>query len=246
MLRNLILICLSLAAVSASSVVQLTKENFDTIVNGKKHVFVKFFAPWCGHCKAMAPAWEQLAETFKAEPDVVIADVDATVERELGDNFKVQGYPTLKYFKKGSVNEQEFEGGRAIDPMVDYVNKMAGTFRKKGGELMEEAGRIEKLDAFVSEFGACGSLDCKKAVVKNVESALSSLKESEKKLGAFYKKTLEKAAADEKSLTKEQERLTRLKDGGNVGGDQKTFVFQRINIIKSIIKALSGKGSDEL
>jgi len=247
MYRQLISLALLAVVVSASNIVKITKDNLDTVVDGSKHVFVKFFAPWCGHCKAMAPAWEQLADTFKAEPDVVIADVDATIERELGETFAVQGYPTLKYFKKGSVEPQDFEGGRAIDTMVAYVNKQAGTFRKKGGDLMEEAGRIDALDKFVADFGKCGSAECKKDIVSKVEARIADLKTSETKLGNFYKKMLEKAVSDESALEKEKARLTRMKDGGSVGGDSKTYIFQRINIISFIQKGLEGdKKSDEL
>lgn len=56
-------------------------------------------APWCTHCKEMAPAWEELAEKYKDHEDIVIAELDATAN-EL-EAFTVHGFPTLKYFPAG-------------------------------------------------------------------------------------------------------------------------------------------------
>jgi len=242
-MKLLLLLALAVASVNASALVSLGKDNYESIINGQKNVFVKFFAPWCGHCKAMAPAWEELAETFKDEPDVVIADVDATIEQELGTKFAVQGYPTLKFFKKGSTEAQEFGGGRQIDTMIPYINEQAGTFRKKGGGLMEEAGRIEALDKLVAEYADCSDADCKSSVKSKVDNAVKELAKSESKLGNFYKKMMEKGM-EKAPLEKEKARLVRLKNGDS-SADNKLYIFQRINIISQMLKAISSE-KDEL
>eukprot|EP00116_Pleurobrachia_bachei_P012532 sb/3472794/ len=110
------------SAAFASNVVDLTVSNFDEIVSGDKNVFVEFFAPWCGHCKALAPEYEVVADSYTRDPNVVIAKADCTVEKELASRFGVTGYPTLKFFKKGAgVAEPEaYSGGRTADDIVNY------------------------------------------------------------------------------------------------------------------------------
>eukprot|EP01067_Filipodium_phascolosomae_P001643 Filipodium_phascolosomae@DN2071_c0_g1_i2.p1 len=117
---------------SQESVVVLTTKNWESyITEGKpKTVFVKFYAPWCGHCKALAPTWESLAKTFQDTDDVVIAKVDATVDRTLASKHGVKSYPTLILFKTGSTKptQQPFSGDRSLKSLIGFVNQHANTF----------------------------------------------------------------------------------------------------------------------
>lgn len=71
-------------------VVVLTNSNFQSFLESYPRVFVKFYAPWCGHCKAMAADYSKLGEKMKTEEDgVPIAKVDATVEKELAEKFQI-------------------------------------------------------------------------------------------------------------------------------------------------------------
>ncbi|TEB33343.1 disulfide isomerase [Coprinellus micaceus] len=119
-----------IASVTASNVQELTPDNFDDVV-GKVPAFVEFFAPWCGHCKNLAPVWEQLANAFEhAKDKVVIAKVDADgVGRPLGQKYGVTGFPTLKYFDKNGV-ESKYEEGRDLDTLVAFITKQTGVKSK--------------------------------------------------------------------------------------------------------------------
>ena len=77
-------------------------------------VLVEFYAPWCGHCKALAPKYDQLAEELKNVKGLVIAKVDATANEIEG--VQIKGFPTLKFFKNGSKRQPiDYSGEREVD-----------------------------------------------------------------------------------------------------------------------------------
>jgi len=118
----LVLLC---AASATASVQELSTSNFDSILGNTDVALVEFFAPWCGHCKKLAPEYEKAAKTLKASnPDVMLASVDATVEPSLASKFGVSGYPTLKIFRRG-VESGPYEGGRDAASIVKFMRKQA-------------------------------------------------------------------------------------------------------------------------
>jgi len=124
--RSLFVALVALGA-SASNVLELTPENFDEHVGQGKPALVEFFAPWCGHCKNLAPVYEQLGDAYAHVKDkVVIAKVDADGEgKPLGKKYGVTGYPTLKWFDGAGVDEK-YEGGRDLDSFVNFITRKTG------------------------------------------------------------------------------------------------------------------------
>ena len=112
------------SATDEKSVVTLTKDNFDAFINDHDTVLVEFYAPWCGHCKSLAPEYEKAAKVLKEnDPAVLLGAVDATVETDLASKFDVSGYPTLKFFKKGTA--VDYNGPRHQDGIVEYMKERA-------------------------------------------------------------------------------------------------------------------------
>lgn len=80
--------------------------------------FVKFYAPWCGHCKSMNPDWIKLAESQHQK--INVAEVDCTEQQQICARFEVQGYPTLIYLKNGKM--QQFAGARSFGPLTEFCD----------------------------------------------------------------------------------------------------------------------------
>jgi len=102
--------------------IELIPETFHESLK-TKNLFVKFYAPWCGHCKSLAPDWDSLAHQYSTSSSVLIGSVDCTAvkSKELCEDFKVQGYPTLKYFKDGDKSGEDYEGSRDLPELAKFV-----------------------------------------------------------------------------------------------------------------------------
>lgn len=112
----------------ASNVLDLTStSDFDKHIGKSQDVLVKFYAPWCGHCKTLAPVLEKVADAFVAQKDkVIIAKVDADKNKELGKRVGIKGFPTLKWYPAGSKEPEDFTGGRDLDSIAKFVTEKSG------------------------------------------------------------------------------------------------------------------------
>merc|ERR1712093_859416 len=78
----------------------LVGKNFnDKVINNDKDVIVEFYAPWCGHCKKLAPIWDELGEALSEEPNIVVAKIDSTANEVDVEGVSVGGFPTIYFFK---------------------------------------------------------------------------------------------------------------------------------------------------
>ncbi|KAK8218058.1 prolyl 4-hydroxylase, beta polypeptide [Phyllosticta capitalensis] len=111
------------ALASASDVHELGKDTFNDFVSDNELVLAEFFAPWCGHCKALAPEYEEAATQLK-EKNIKLAKVDCTAHGDLCSDHGVEGYPTLKVFR-GIENVSPYQGQRKADAIISYMTKQS-------------------------------------------------------------------------------------------------------------------------
>ncbi|XP_068102530.1 protein disulfide-isomerase A2 [Hyperolius riggenbachi] len=106
-------------------VLLLHKRNFDQALKTYKYLLVEFYAPWCGHCQELAPKYSQAAEALKNQTaEARLAKVDATEEKELSDEFGVNGYPTLKFFKDGNrTGHIDYGGRRDAEGFIKWMQR---------------------------------------------------------------------------------------------------------------------------
>ncbi|XP_012219371.1 protein disulfide-isomerase A6 homolog [Linepithema humile] len=107
----------------SKDVIELTDENFEKLVlNSEDMWLIEFYAPWCGHCKNLAPEWATAATELKGK--VKLGALDATVNTLKASKYEIKGYPTIKYFapgKKDADSVQEYDGGRTSSDIVNWA-----------------------------------------------------------------------------------------------------------------------------
>ncbi|KAL6020474.1 protein disulfide-isomerase precursor [Candidozyma auris] len=120
--------------IANQAVVKLVSHNYDDVLKDtSKDVFIKYYAPWCGHCKKLAPIWEELAEIYESKSDdsqVVIAHIDHTLN-DVDTPIPIEGYPTLIFYpangkvdpKTGIREHHLYTDGRDLESLMAYIKK---------------------------------------------------------------------------------------------------------------------------
>jgi protein disulfide-isomerase A1 len=111
-------------------VLVLTDSNFDAELAKHENLLVEFYAPWCGHCKKLAPEYAAAAAVLaQQDPPQYVAKVDTTEQTALGERFEIKGFPTLIWFRNGK--REDYTGGRTKDTIIQWINKKTGPASKE-------------------------------------------------------------------------------------------------------------------
>lgn len=173
-------------------VLVLDQNNFDEALEAQPDLLVEFYAPWCGHCKKLAPEYSKAAAILKArEPPIRIAKVDATENTDLAGKYGVKGYPSLKYFVEK--NPTDYTGGRTESEIVSWVVKKAGPSYSlvNSAELKELIDKSPVVLVLFAESAtpefekASKSIDKVECVVSNDPSALEAFQAKSDQLVLF-------------------------------------------------------------
>jgi protein disulfide-isomerase A1 len=109
------------------------KDFKERVIDSDKDVLLEFYAPWCGHCKALAPKYEELAETFSDVDSIVIAKMDATENEVDHPGVDVRGFPTIIFFPGNDKSKPiVYDGARDVEGFTDFLKKHAKKFELDG------------------------------------------------------------------------------------------------------------------
>ncbi|KAH6958313.1 hypothetical protein DER45DRAFT_483909 [Fusarium avenaceum] len=123
----------------------LTPDNFDALVtNSKDPWFIKFYAPWCSHCKAMAPTWQQLAKNMQGKLN--IGEVNCEADHKLCTQMGVKAFPTILFMT--GTEKSEYKGLRGVGDFVTYAEgalEVAGGVSEVDAESFKELEKTEEV-----------------------------------------------------------------------------------------------------
>lgn len=103
-------------------------KSFNSIVKDTtKDVLIEFYAPWCGHCKQLAPIWLELATELKSVPDLIIAKMDSTANEV--DGLEIRGYPTLKWYPKDNKAGADYDGERQLADFKNWLKEHSSAYK---------------------------------------------------------------------------------------------------------------------
>jgi len=204
------------ASSAAVSGIELTPANYDAETSGKS-VFIKFFAPWCGHCKKLKPDWDKLMTEFEGHASALVADVDCTADgKPLCDDNGVRGYPTLKYGDPSDL--QDYQGGRTFDDLKTFAtDNLKPMCSVKNMDLCDEEKKAQ-----INKYLGMDAAELKKAVEaeekkiadaeESFKTAVAELQEKYTKLSEDKDKTIGEVKAGGLGLMKSVSKFQESKD----------------------------------
>ncbi|XP_014832927.1 PREDICTED: protein disulfide-isomerase-like isoform X3 [Poecilia mexicana] len=111
----------------------LVGKNFKSVaLDPAKNVFIEFYAPWCGHCKELAPIWDQLGEKYADHENIIIAKMDATANEV--ESLVISGFPTIKYYPAEGKEVVDYTGNRDLETFSKFLDNGGVLPQEENGE----------------------------------------------------------------------------------------------------------------
>lgn len=121
--------------------IELTKDNFNDVVNNNDVVIIDFWASWCGPCVRFAPTFEKVSEQY---PDIVFAKVDTEAQQELAGHFQIRSIPTLMVFKE-QIGVFQQAGALPEQGLLELVQQVEGLdMDKVRAEILADEGEMDE------------------------------------------------------------------------------------------------------
>jgi protein disulfide isomerase family A protein 3 len=180
----------------SSDVLEFTTSNFNAEVGATDIILVEFYAPWCGHCKKLAPEYEKAATKLKSnDPPIALAKVDCVADesKDVCSRFGVSGYPTLKIFRGGdTANPEDYNGPREANGIVNFMKARSGPASKELSSVTDfETFKTKTDDTMIIGFFK----DSSSALGKEFLKAANALRENFE-FAHTYDAEVAKAAGD--------------------------------------------------
>lgn len=172
----------------------------------------------------------------------MIAKVDAEAEnaRALAKEQGITGYPTIKFFPKGSTEPEAYAGARDEAAFIEFLNEKTGSNRAVGGGLNAKAGTIATLDKLIAEYVPMHKFDKLAAEVKK------AAKDLQDKYAQYYVKVADKLIENEEYVTKEWTRLVKVLSKGGSAPEKMDDLISRSNILRVFAGKEKEAKKDEL
>lgn len=156
----------------------------------------------------------------------------------------MSGFPTIKFFAKGSTTPEDYNGGRSEEALVEFLNEKAGTRRAAGGGVDATAGTIEALDAVVATFVSGTALSEAAAAAKKAAEILRD--DTQAKFATYYVRVFDKLSQNGEYVTKELARLEGIIGKGGLADSKLDELTSKTNILRKFVEKATGEKKDEL
>lgn len=181
----------------------------------------------------MKPTWEKLAALYSDEKDVIISSVDCDAYGQLAEEYKVEGFPTIKFFGQGGSEVEDYKGARDVDGFVTFINEKTGLDIAADGGVIPHGGIVQEIAEHVKSFVTASSDEERKQVMDTCQEAVQNLDDKAKSNFKYYAKVFAKIAdKGVEYVSKEKERLSQMLEASDsLKSSQKRSFMRRINVL---------------